>query len=1199
MMKTKLIVMLGLLFALPAVLKAEAQLQKISVELEDVSVVTLIKELKRQTGVNFLYNVDEVTRNGRISVSVQDWTVEEVLNKFLPGKGLSFSVVNDVIVIRPLEKRADEQQEGKVVIKGVVKDGGGVPLPGVTVMVSGTTVGVTTNAKGEFSLVKPAGRDEVKLAFSFVGMKSQTLVWRGQELLNVVMEEDTYALDQVNVIYTGYQRIDPRRRTSAISSVNAADVLVPGMTSIDQALEGRIPELQLILNSGEVGATPRIRVRGTSSLIGNREPLWVLDGFILRDPVNVSNEDLNNPDYINIIGNAIAGINPQDIERIDVLKDAAATALYGTRAANGVIIVTTKRGSRGQARVSYNHTSKLTRRPRYTDKVVDLMNSQERVRFGKELADQHYKFVENMPMVGYEGALYRHQTGKTTWQEFQDEVTWYEQVNTDWFDVLTRDTYSHDHTLSVSGGSDDIRYYVSLGYNHEDGVTKTTQTDRMTSMANLDIDFMENLQVRFSLNANVMKKNHLQNAINVMRYAYNTTRALPAFNEDGSYYFYDKIGYEGTNQSVAMFRYNILNEIENSSNEYDGNTLGASVDGSWSSIVKGLDLTLAGSYSRSNTLQENWWGEKTHYVARYKNAEYEEAPPKTGDGHCLLPYGGILNTTRTTSESYTLRTQLDYRLLFGEDSQHMFSAMGGFEMNGRVTKQNSDQVFGYMKDRGMQIVSGIELEDFPEYRDKWLNVNHKKRTHGINHELSGYVTLGYSYKQHFTLNANARTDASNAFGSRANEKLLPIWSVSGMWNAKENLLRNVKWVSNFALRASYGLQGNMQEDQSPNLIIRQGTTDPVYNENMSTVERYPNPNLQWEQTRSWDLGLDFGLFNDRLTAGLSYYDKKTEDCFTTVNVSTVNGISSYVMNGGSLTNQGYSVFITGYPVRTKDWTWNLSVNWSGNINEVRSGAMDTYTYANYLNGTALVDGEPIETFYSYKFIGLDPNNGVPMFDDYSDRRHLLEYKDLKTVVRMAMDKSGSRMPKFSGSFSTSAKWKGLTLSGSFAYSLGSKVRLLSIYEPIMGGISAENNVRKEFINRWQVPGDETKTNIPAILSPSHPDYTKYIQHYSAQSDVNDHIPQFASTIWNMYDNSDLRVVSGNYLRCSSLSLRYNFEREWLKKTPFSNASVSLSALNLFTVSARELKGQHPSQQGFNAISMSVRPSYSFQFSVTF
>ena len=322
MVRTKLIVMLGLLFALPMVMKAEAQLQRISVNLEDVSVVTLIKELKRQTGLDFLYNVDEVTRNGNVSVSVKDVTVEEVLKASLSEKGLGFSIVNDVIVIKPLEGGVVAQQEELVVIKGVVKDEGGEPLPGVTVMVAGTTVGVTTNANGEFSLVKPTGSNEVKLVLSFVGMKSQTIVWKGQELLNVVMEEDTYALEQVNVVKTGYQNIDKRHLTSAVTSVKASDVLVPGMTSIDQALEGRIPELALMMNSGEVGATPRIRVRGTSTLVGNREPLWVLDGFILRDPVNVSNEDLNNPDYINIIGNAIAGINPQDIERIDVLKQS-------------------------------------------------------------------------------------------------------------------------------------------------------------------------------------------------------------------------------------------------------------------------------------------------------------------------------------------------------------------------------------------------------------------------------------------------------------------------------------------------------------------------------------------------------------------------------------------------------------------------------------------------------------------------------------------------------------------------------------------------------------------------------------------------------------------------------------------------------------------------------------------------------------
>ena len=349
------------------------------------------------------------------------------------------------------------------------------------------------------------------------------------------MEEDLTEVEEV--VVTGYQNIDKRHLTSAVSSVKASDILTPGMTSIDQALEGRIPELVLMSNSGEVGATPRIRVRGTSTLLGNREPLWVLDGFIMHDPVNVSNDDLNNPDYINIIGNAIAGINPQDIERIDVLKDASATALYGTRAANGVIVVTTKKGAIGPARFSYNHSSKYTRRPRYTDRNINLMNSQQRVQFGKELSDLHYQFPSDMTMVGYEGALNSYYKGLSTYDEFVENVKWYETVNTDWFDILTRDTYSHDHTFGVSGGNNDIRYYVSVGYNRENGVSKTTYTDRYTARVNLDMTFSKMIKANFSMNGNVQKKNHLMSEIDAMDYAYNTTRALPCFNPDGSLYY--------------------------------------------------------------------------------------------------------------------------------------------------------------------------------------------------------------------------------------------------------------------------------------------------------------------------------------------------------------------------------------------------------------------------------------------------------------------------------------------------------------------------------------------------------------------------------------------------------------------------------------------------------------------------------------
>ena len=300
------------------------------------------------------------------------------------------------------------------------------------------------------------------MEFSFVGMQTTSVKYAGQKEIDVILYEDQKELDEV--VVTGYQVLDKRTQTSAITTVKAEDIMIPGVTSIDQMLEGRIPEMTFMLNSGEVGATPRLRVRGTSTLLGNREPLWVLDGIVMTDPVDVDPDDLNNPDYLNIIGNAIAGINPQDIERIDVLKDASATALYGTRAANGVIVVTTKKGRIGKPVLSYSHSSKITRRPRYTDRNINLMNSQERVRFGKELADQHYIFPTQMPMVGYEGALYRLQSGLTDYDTFLNEVTWYEQVNTDWFDILTRDAYSHSHTLNVSGGSDIVRYYASLGY---------------------------------------------------------------------------------------------------------------------------------------------------------------------------------------------------------------------------------------------------------------------------------------------------------------------------------------------------------------------------------------------------------------------------------------------------------------------------------------------------------------------------------------------------------------------------------------------------------------------------------------------------------------------------------------------------------------------------------------------------------------
>ena len=1172
-----------------------SQEMKLSFSLKNATLKDVINEIKRVSVYDFVYSDPQLKSFRQRDVAFKDATIRQVLDDCLKDTELEYTINGNTIVLKLKSTKIDD--ESLKYVSGVVTDASGNPLPGATLLIKGTTTGMATNANGEYKIGVPKN-GECTLIFSFMGMKTQYVKVGNKTKIDVKMEEDLTEVEEV--VVTGYQNIDKRHLTSAVSSVKASDILTPGMTSIDQALEGRIPELVLMSNSGEVGATPRIRVRGTSTLLGNREPLWVLDGFIMHDPVNVSNDDLNNPDYINIIGNAIAGINPQDIERIDVLKDASATALYGTRAANGVIVVTTKKGAIGLARFSYNHSSKYTRRPRYTDRNINLMNSQQRVQFGKELSDLHYQFPSDMTMVGYEGALNSYYKGLSTYDEFVENVKWYETVNTDWFDILTRDTYSHDHTFGVSGGNNDIRYYVSVGYNRENGVSKTTYTDRYTARVNLDMTFSKMIKANFSMNGNVQKKNHLMSEIDAMDYAYNTTRALPCFNPDGSLYYYDKVAYGGVNKYSNKFRYNILNEIENSSNEYDGNTIGAMLDVKITPFT-GLDISISGNYNRSGTLQEQWWGEKTNYVARWKNSEYEELPMTGTVGSCYLPYGGILKTTNSITEGYTFRTQVDYRKLFGENQQHMMMLMGGFELNGNTTRQISDENRGFVKDRGLQFIDELQnLDDYPKYKE-WLNQNHRSIGHGISHQISGYFVLSYSYRNHFTLNVNGRFDASNKFGSRSNERFLPVWSVSGSWNLQENILRNVEFISELRLRGSFGIQGNMLEDQSPNLIIKQGTIDPIYNENVSSIARYPNPNLRWEETQQLDGGLEVGFFKSRLSMEFSVYSKKTTDCFTTVRVSSVNGVSghSYIMNGGDLNNSGYSISLSATPVKTKDFQWKFSTYYSGNFNKVKTGSVESYTLADYLNGTALVDGIAVGSFYSYKFLGLNPSNGTPMFDDYNDRQHLLKYKTLEETVLMTMKKSGQRDPIISGNFSNSFTYKNLSLSMNLSYSIGSKVRLFPLYSPVLSGVSSEMNVRKEFLNRWMAPGDESYTNIPVIMSPADPEYMKYISHFSGTQVSISHIQNFASNVWNMYDNSDLRVVSGSYLKCSSMTLRYNIAPEWLKKTPFSNLSLSLNALNLFTISAKELKGQDPSQAGFAKPNLSVRPSYTFQFNVTF
>ena len=1182
-----------------------AQSQRVTLDLKSCSIIEFFRTLQEKTSLYFIYNIKDLQGLDKISVKADNEPVEEILRRIFAGRKLDFNFDNNTVVVQP-------RQMQNCRIKGRITDTHKNPLPGVTIMIKGTTLGAVTDMDGNYSMELPAVKD-IRLLYSFIGMKTQEVAYAGQKEINVTLHEEVAEMEEV--VITGYQTVDRRKSTSSVTTRKMEDLHIPGISSLDQMLQGQIPDLIMMSNSGEVGVVPKLRIRGTSTLIGNREPLWVLDGIIMQDPVDVLAADLNDPDYINRVGNAIAGINPQDIERIDVLKDAAATALYGTRAANGVIVVTTKKGRVGRPIVSYNLSTTFRQRPAYSDRAINVMNSAERIRFSRDLVAQHYQFPTDMNLVGYEGLLTKLYNHELSDEQFAREVEQLETLNTDWFDLLTQNTVSHSHTVSISGGSSEANYYASIGYTRDNDVIWDDNNERYTAALNLNTNLTHWMRASLSVKGNVSSRRYYQQDLSPMQYAYNTTRALPAFDENGEYFYFLKRKPGG--MEPQYFNYNILNELENSSYDQRGSGLSITANLQFN-LTSWLNASAIASYQVSNTVQEGWWGEKTNYAAELRGTEYGVLPaprtegekdylgnPTYTGGTSLLPYGGELTYNESDNNAYTVRLQLDGNHSFGELKQHNISGTIGFEMSSARSRGYARTDRGYYRDRGMSFVKDVDPTKFPDYA-KWVLQNPAQLTDGKSNTVSSYVSVSYSYYNYFTLNANARVDGSNAFGDRSNDKLLPIWSASANWNVSElSGIREVDWLDFFRLKASFGYQGNMLSSESPVMIISKEPLNSHFGENTASVTRYPNPNLKWETTTSYNLGTELGLFQRKVMVEAEYWWKHTEDAFMDKLVASMNGLptDSYKINRGDIDNHGYNVSLTFLPLQTKDWFWSVSTSVSKTFNKMKNKPdANQYELSDFLNGSALVEGKPIGTFYSYKFVGLSPVNGGPMFDDYMDNPEALYGLSKYDTYTRVLEASGRREPTISGNVSTTLRWRNVRLSGNFAYSLGNKIRLFAIYNgsaaTVMDAqnIRPENNVSKDFLYRWQKPGDERRTDIPAIIGKGDDNYPLYERHWS---DSKQGIQPIAVSPWDMYDYGNHRVVSGNYLKCSNLSLTYEFKEEVLKRLRLSRLDLTLSATNLFTVSAKELKGQTPTQGGFAAIQLSDRPTYTFGLTVSF
>lgn len=1155
---------------------------RVTLNLKNATMADFFSAIQAQTKFYFVYNTQDLTRLEPVTMSVKEQSLKELLDTYFVSNYITYDYSREgVIVLKAVD------QGGKLtLLSGSVLDKTNTPIPFATVAVKGSTLGTSTNDAGQWQLFVNKNESPI-LVFSCVGMESTEYKVHPNEpnFITVTLRTGNVTMDEV--VVTGYERIDKRKMTGSVASVKGSDVMEPVGTSIDKMLQGKLAGVQVLQNTSTPGAAPKIRIRGNSTIMGNREPVWVVDGIIMEDPVKITAAELNSMDRINLIGNAISFLNPEDIDRIDVLKDVSATAIYGVKAANGVVVITTKRGKTGKASVGYSLSMSLKTRPSY--RTANLMNSNERIDVSEEIARRGLLYSGggiSKPKVAYEGLLQELWNKEINYDQFVSGVNELRAMNTDWFDELMRNSFSQVHNLSVSGGSDKARYYFSASVVDDKDVQKNTGLLRYTVNMNTDVNLLENLKLSVGLNASTSTIDRTHPSVDLMGYAYQTARTIKAREPNGKPYYYPAAVFDPGDGTVGYIGYNIFNEMAHSGEEEKATAINLNVNLDYK-IMDWLTFNGLFGYSSNDVKMEGYADDQSYYISEQRGVPYGTPIPddpafkNTMD----IPYGGELTQNVMTQNTYNLRPTVSLQKVFGD---HYLDVQAGMELRSSKYSSSRSVRWGYLPDRGKQFVE-VNLDEYRTYREK-VQKNFPSLQDNLTNTVSWFGVLRYSFTDRYIANFNIRYDGSNRFGRDKSNRFLPVWSVAGRWNLhNESFMKDVEFLNTLGLKASYGAQGNVVDDQTPNMVINRGNFYANSQQYSSTLYSFPNPNLRWEKTISWQAGIEFSLFDNFVSGSFEYYDKTGKDQVVTKKLPQTGGAESVVMNGGTLKNNGWELGLTFGLIRKRDWNWDLTFNVSQNKNRVENTVEPGNTYQSYLDGSIVLNGQTLNSFYSYRYAGLD-NKGLPTFDglDFYDENGQLISPTLEDAIRRALVISGQRDPKVSGGFTTGIKYKQLSLSMNFAYAMGNKVRLNNLYKEDGQQLPMpEQNWSKDFVKRWQNPGDEKFTDIP-VLSDENLMLSNENQKYIVGNNK-----------WQMYNKSDLRVVSGDYLRCTSMSLTYRFGEQVYRKIYAKGLSCSLGCNNVFLIADKALNGQDPEQVGFGSRTTPPQRTWSFTFDVNF
>ena len=648
-----------------------AQKQQVTMNLKNVSLYELFNQIKEQTGLRFLYNAEQLDGLANVSVQAQNEKVSDVLNKVFSGKALTYDCDGKVIIVKKQEILP--QTIKAKIISGKVTDYRDNPLPGVTIQIKGTAVGTSTNSSGVYSL--PIATSDAVLIFSFIGMKTQEIAVANKSEINVKMTEESSNLDEV--VVTGYQDIRRDRVTGSVTVITAKEIENNSFKSIDQILEGKVAGLYSYTTSGAPGTRANIRIRGDNSISGNKEPLWVVDGLPLQGGVASINVVNAGNIQESILDHGIGNIAPTDIESITVLKDAAASAIYGARAANGVIVIKTKRGFEGKATFNYNGSFGMVEAPRID---LDFMNSSEKIDFEISLMKDFSRAWEG----GLVGKIYDYyMQGRYTESQYREELDKLRKINTDWFDVIFRKAFSQSHFLSMRGGTEKTNYYASINYNGQSGILKSNSYDNLGASLEIRHKPAQNFEMNFKLNGNFRESKDHNSSIDPFKYAVFANPYEKPFNEDGSYAA--DFTYLGDNRSSIHYgniydQFNILRELNETQNKTIASDLSARLGMNYQ-VMEGLSVDLNGSLTYSTNNTEAWAapGTYTSYSNCFTSSAISgELPEKYNNGYLKEGSG--------RSTAFALRGLISYNN--NKLENHAFSLVVGTELSGSKSYNN-------------------------------------------------------------------------------------------------------------------------------------------------------------------------------------------------------------------------------------------------------------------------------------------------------------------------------------------------------------------------------------------------------------------------------------------------------------------------------------------------------------------------------